>query len=97
MSSNAVLGDIEILSDVMNCGTPDFDVDAARAVLCLGFSEPQKSQMLELADKNNRGQLSPAEHEQMESYRRVGNFLALLHARARLSLKHTLLLQLQYA
>ena len=51
MSSTAVLGDIEILSDVMNCGTPDFDTDAARAVLCLGFSESQKSQMLELADK----------------------------------------------
>ncbi len=88
MSSTAVLGDIEILSDVMNYGTPDFDTDAARAVLRLSFSESQKSQMLELADKNNRGQLSPAEHEQMESYRRVGNFLSLLHARARLSLQH---------
>ncbi len=87
MGSTPVLGDIEILSDVMNCGTPDFETGAARAVLCLGFSESQKSQMSELADKHNRGQLSPAEYEQMESYRRVGNFLALLHARARLSLK----------
>lgn len=88
MNSNAVLGDVEILSDIMSCGTPDFDVGAARAVLSLGFSESQKSHMLELADRNNRGQLSPAEHDQMESYRRVGNFLALLHARARLSLMH---------
>lgn len=72
----------------MSCGTPDFDVDAARAVLSLGFSESQKSQVLDFAARNNRGQLSPAEHEPMESYRRVGNFLALLHARARLSLKH---------
>jgi len=87
MSSTSVLGDVEILSDVINSGTPDFDEDAARAVLCLGFSEAQKTQMLDLADKNNRGQLSPAEQEQMESYRRVGNFLALLHARARRSLK----------
>lgn len=88
MSSNTVLGDVEILSDVVSCGTPDFDVNAARAVLSLGFSESQKSRMLELADRNNCGQLSPSEHEQLESYRRVGNFLALLHARARLSLKH---------
>lgn len=88
MSSSVVLGDFEILSDVIRCGTPDFDEDAARAVLCLGFSDSQKCQMLELADKNNRGELSPEEREQMESYRRVGNFLALLHARARLSLAH---------
>jgi hypothetical protein len=44
--------------------------------------------LLELADKNNRGELSPEEHERLESYRRVGNLLALLQARARLSLKH---------
>jgi hypothetical protein len=56
--------------------------------LLLGFSEAQTTQLLELADKNNRGQLSPEEHERLESYRRVGNFLALLQARARLSLKH---------
>ena len=89
MSSLPIFGDIDILSDVINCGTPDFDADAARAVLSLGFSESQKSQMLELADRNNRGQLSPAEHEQLESYHRVGNFLALLHARARLSLRNS--------
>lgn len=89
MSPTAVLGDIAILSDVMNHGTSDFDADAARAVLCLGFSESQRSQMIDLADKNNRGQLTVVEHEQMESYRRVGNFLALLHARARLSLQRS--------
>lgn len=88
MNATTILGDVEILSDVMSCGTPDFDAGAARAVLSLGFSESQKSQMLDLADRNCRGLLSPAEQEQMESYRRVGNFLALLHARARLSLQH---------
>lgn len=88
MSSAAVLDEFEILSRVINEGTPDFDVDAARAVLRLGFSESQKSKMIELADKNNSGQLSVSEQRQMESYRRVGNFLALLHSRARLSLQH---------
>jgi hypothetical protein len=87
MGSTTVLGDIEILSDVINRGTPDFDSDAARAMLSLEFSESQRRQMLELADKSNRGELSPTEQEQIESYRRVGNFLALLHARARLSLQ----------
>ncbi len=54
----------------------------------LGMSESPQSRMLELADSSNRGQLSPAEHEQMESHRRVANFLALLHTRDRLSLQH---------
>ena len=44
--------------------------------------------MMELADKNNRGTLSAAERQEMEKYARVGNFLDLLQAKARLSLKN---------
>jgi hypothetical protein len=44
--------------------------------------------MRELADKNNRGTLTEGERAMMESYRRVGKFLAIIQAKARLSLKH---------
>ncbi len=73
--------------DIDKKETPEFVGGAARAVLSLGFSESQKSQMVKLADKHNRGQLSAAEQEQLKSYRRVGSCLALLHSRARLSLQ----------
>jgi hypothetical protein len=45
--------------------------------------------MRELADKGNRGTITEAENAEMESYRRVGNLLALLQAKARLSLKRS--------
>ena len=87
MNSAAVLDDVEILSSVLSAGTPDFDPDAARAVLRMGFSDEQKALMLELADKGNRGVLTVAEHERIDRFRRVGNFLALMQSKARLSLK----------
>ncbi|EDX74593.1 hypothetical protein MC7420_6071 [Coleofasciculus chthonoplastes PCC 7420] len=43
--------------------------------------------MNELAEKNNRGLLSETERQDMEKYLRVGNFLNLLHAKARQSLQ----------
>jgi hypothetical protein len=88
MTPSVALDDAEILADVLKLGTPDFDADAARAVLRLGFSDEQKQRMLSLADKGNRGTLSQAEQLEMDRFRRVGNFLALMHSKARLSLKH---------
>lgn len=89
MNSLSALDDYELLSDVFRGGTPDFDSDAARAVLSIGFSEQQKTQMLELAERGNRGELTPSEQEQLNRFRRVGNFLALIQSKARLSLKQT--------
>ncbi|MEX2119345.1 MAG: hypothetical protein WD847_07110 [Pirellulales bacterium] len=66
----------------------DFDPDRARAILRLEFSEAQNERMRELADKHNRGLLSPDELQEMESFRRVGNLLALIQAKARLWLKN---------
>jgi hypothetical protein len=88
MTPSVALDDAEILADVLKLGTPDFDADAARAVLRLGFSDEQKQRMLSLADKGNRGTLSQAEQLELDRFRRVGNFLALMHSKARLSLKH---------
>ena len=87
MTPSVALDDAEILADVLKLGTPDFDADAARAVLRLGFSDEQKQRMLSLADKGNRGTLSQAEQLELDRFRRVGNFLALMHSKARLSLK----------
>lgn len=80
-------GDIAILTDIVNSGLVEFDASAAQAVLGLRFSEKQRQRMLDLADRNNRGELSGDELRDMESYQRVASFLSLWHSKARLTLK----------
>jgi hypothetical protein len=78
--------DAEILAEVIGPDRPDMPSDVAQSFLRLQFSEVQKDRMRELADRNNRGVLSDQERGQMESFMRVGHFLALIQAKARLSL-----------
>jgi SpoU rRNA methylase family enzyme len=60
---------------------------AARSILRLDFSEEDKKRMHVLAEKAREGTLTPAEHEAIENYERVGNLLALMQSKARLYLK----------
>lgn len=89
MSESAVLTDLEVFAGVLESGTGELDPEAARAVLQLAFSASQRSRMRELAERHNRGELDATELAEMESYRRVGNFLALIQSKARRSLKHS--------
>jgi len=59
---------------------------AAQAFLTFNFPEAEKARMHELAQRNGEGRLSPAEKAELDSYIRVANVLALLHAKARRSL-----------
>lgn len=88
MSGATTLLDSRIMAEVVEAQEGDFELDVARAIVRLHFSDAQNEQMRELADKNNRGELTEEERDKLESYRRVGNFLALLQSKARLSLKH---------
>ena len=78
--------DAEIFAEVIGPDRPDIPPDVARSLLRLQFSEVQKERMLELADLNNRGVLSDQDRMLMESFVRVGQFIALIQAKARLSL-----------
>lgn len=87
MSATSTLLDADIFAEVVSSDETPFEAEMARAILRLKFSEAQNERMRDLADKNNRGVLSPGERELMESFRRVGNLLALLQSRARLTLR----------
>jgi len=63
--------------------------DVSRLLLDLNFSPDDMARMNELAEKNRLGILSATEQQEMETYLRVGNFLNLLHAKARQSLHHS--------
>lgn len=61
--------------------------EAAQAVWNWRFSDKAVRQMRSLLDRNNKGDLSPSEHEELESYVRVGLLLDVVRAKALLSLK----------
>lgn len=61
--------------------------DLARYLLSLGFEEEDRCRMRDLAERNQAGDLSPGEQEELRSYVKAGHLLALLHSKARRSLK----------
>ncbi len=61
--------------------------EAAQAVWNWRFSDKAVRQMRSLLDRNNKADLSPSEHEELESYVRVGLLLDVVRAKALLSLK----------
>ena len=63
-----------------------FPPDAARAILSIRFSADDEKRMRELLERNNQGALSADEQAQMEAFRQVGSFLAIMQAKARLQL-----------
>ena len=58
------------------------------SVLAWKFPKSDLKRLERLQTKNNSGRISDAEHRELESYVRVGQFVAVMQARARLSLKN---------
>ena len=65
----------------------DLPPEVARFLLRLSFDQRDLDRMHELAARNQEGALSPAEQEELTTYRQVGLQLDLLRAKANLSLK----------
>jgi hypothetical protein len=63
----------------------DLSPEAVRFLLRLDFRESDHARMEELAQKSNDGALTPDERTDLENYVRVGNVLALMQSKARLS------------
>jgi hypothetical protein len=59
--------------------------EAARALLRLDFDKADRARMHELAKKNQADDLTRKEEIELQSYLKVGLFLDLLHAKAKLS------------
>ena len=87
MSTKAV-NEVEIWSGVINPERRDMSPPEANAVLRWKFDNEAKLKMEELAERNGRGELSETEREELEAYVNVGQVVAILQAKARLSLKH---------
>jgi hypothetical protein len=88
-STSEPITEADILSAVVGVQEANLPGDAARSLLELRFREDAVARMNDLAERNGRGELTPAEQSELEQYLRVGTFLNLVQAKARLSLHKT--------
>lgn len=65
-----------------------FDPGLARYILSLDFKPSDHERMNVLSAKVQEGSLSEDEERELDGYLHLGNFLALLKSKARISLKH---------
>jgi len=84
--TNSTLTEAHILEQVVMSDQTGISPESARAILDLHFNPSALSRMNELAEKNRQGTLTESERQEMDKYLRVGNFLNLMQAKARLFL-----------
>jgi len=79
--------EIAMFGRLIQAENGNFAHHLARYVLTLGFSQADQDRMNNLAVRSQDGSLSAIEREELQNYVRSGHLLALLHSKARKSLK----------
>jgi hypothetical protein len=87
MSQTSTITEADIMADVIRPEHGDFTPEVATSILRWKFTDGAAARMTELADRNSRGTITPVEREELEKYLRVGSFVNLVQAKARLSLR----------
>jgi hypothetical protein len=85
-SAGATTTEIDILSQVVAPEEPSLQRELARSVLKMKFNENAEMTIRELLARNNRGEITADERLVLDKYLRVGQFIDLLQAKARLTL-----------
>lgn len=83
----ATVSEADILRDVLGGEQGDLSPEVARSMLGWKFTERATARMTQLASRNNEGTITDEERAELEKYLRVGSFINLVQAKARLSLK----------
>ena len=76
-----------VLSRALEARGGDVPPEAAQFLLGLSICEEDRERMLELLAKQQRGEITAAEREDLESYVEADNVLSILRAQALLALK----------
>jgi hypothetical protein len=79
--------EIAIFARLIKVDDGNLPRDLARYILTLGFDEGDQARMRELAARNQEGALASEEQEELQNYVKAGHLLALLHSKARRSLR----------
>jgi hypothetical protein len=77
-----------ILSRVLEPEKPMLSPDAARSILALDFTPADRDRMNALAAKARGGSLTAEENEELDSYIRVGDLLAIMQSKARRTIRN---------
>jgi hypothetical protein len=85
--TQASTSEMAIFGRLLQAERGDLSPKLARYVLTLGFGSADQARMRELAARNQEGALSAVEAEELRNYVKAGHLLALLHSKARKSLK----------
>jgi hypothetical protein len=88
MASTMDIIEADILEKVVFQTADDLTPEGARLYLSFKFDRVTTNHIRQLLRKNNRGTISTEERISLEKYLRVGQFLDLLHAKARLRLRN---------
>ncbi|HEY2411812.1 MAG TPA: hypothetical protein VGI40_06205 [Pirellulaceae bacterium] len=89
ISSSLPTNEIDILAQLVAPDEPSFEPEFARWVLGMRFSDETQTRIQELLEKNNAGSLDDTGRRLLDKYLRVGDFVDLLQAKARLTLHQT--------
>jgi hypothetical protein len=79
--------EIAIFARLIRADDGDMAPELARYLLTLGFPDEDQSRMLELAERNQNEALTGEDREELDNYVKAGHLLALLHSKARKSLR----------
>jgi hypothetical protein len=86
MPASATVSEAEIWERVIHPTGP-MSKETARHILKLTFTDEERAEMHDLAQRNQRDELSEAEEALLDHYCRVGTTLAILKLRAKRVLK----------
>jgi hypothetical protein len=86
MSVRTPITEAEILERIVASKKGNLKPETARSFLEFQLPGREVARIRRLLRKNNAGSITAAERIARESYIRIGQFLDLLHAKARLSL-----------
>lgn len=87
MRPTKAITEAEILEKVVSPQGDNLAPETARGFLTLRFDRKATQAIRKLLLQNNRGTITAEDRLALEKYLRVGQFLDLLHAKARLSLR----------
>ena len=87
MPTTTSITEAGIIEKIIAAADGKFDAGVAQSWLQFRFDGETTRTIRNLLQKNNRGTISANERLELEKYLRVGKFLDLLHARAKLALR----------
>jgi hypothetical protein len=79
--------EMAIFARLIGADDSDLSRELARYILTLGFDDEDQERMTNLAERNQEGALSSEERAELDNFVKAGHLLALLHSKARKTLK----------